>query len=103
MMSWETEHGPEWEIPQEILDLVDSGVLEDISWHHDLNPSFSNGDLVLSVAKPNPKARHDVGACGKGCKDHHPRYLVYRNEDGDWAEDVVATDDLTEALPAMGV
>jgi len=37
---WISEFGPEWQIPKEILDLVNAGVLSDMSWHNDVCPSF---------------------------------------------------------------
>jgi hypothetical protein len=44
-----TEFGAE--MPREVLDLLQSGELVDVSWHHDVAPSFAHRDAPLSDAR----------------------------------------------------
>src|SRR5262245_2033052 len=45
---FETEFGAA--MPQELLALLQSGELVDVSWHHDVAPSFAHCDAPLSDA-----------------------------------------------------
>jgi hypothetical protein len=38
--SWDSEFGAEYEVPNEILNLVSKGYANDMSWHNDVSPSF---------------------------------------------------------------
>jgi hypothetical protein len=49
-MSWEDEFGPEYDVPAAILDRVQAGLLDDVSWHNDVAPSFE-----IVGAPPPPK------------------------------------------------
>ena len=67
-MSWEIEFEPSFKVPEEILRLVDLGVLEDSSWHNDVAPSFTaalpGGEdmhIRLWVDHPNRKEREGSG------------------------------------------
>lgn len=42
--SWETEFGLEFEVPKQVLDLVERGLLVDTSWHNDAAPTFALPD-----------------------------------------------------------
>lgn len=92
-MSWQSEFPefPEADMPAEILALVRSGTLKDVSWHNDTCPSFSKpgSDAVLFVDYAQSSAREsDAGG----------RYIVQGT--GDFYEELYCGDDITAALAA---
>lgn len=40
MIVWEEEFPSSYRVPWEVIRLVNSGVMEDLSWRHDPSPSF---------------------------------------------------------------
>jgi len=98
-MVWRKEFGLPWKIPQEVLDLVDRGLLEDRSWHNDMGPSFWRDldrglSVVLWVNHPQKAKREYVDE----------RFLVQmvdREGGVGYPADIVATDDLGQALRAI--
>lgn len=53
-MSWESEHGPEFGVPQEILART-----QDNSWHNDVCPRFTSPvNEAVSVWVDHPDSRH---------------------------------------------
>lgn len=62
MISWEEEFPSSYRVPREIVRLVDSGVLEDMSWRQDPAPSFGarlrdKNWVRLWVEYPDPAKR----------------------------------------------
>lgn len=43
-MSWKSEHGSDYEVPGLIEFMAKEGILEDVSWHNDVMPSFKISD-----------------------------------------------------------
>ena len=91
--TWRAEFGPQYDVPQEILDMVSKGVLKDSSWHNDLCPSFMTPDekLQIWVEHPDENEREMSG----------PRFGVTRFRDDGNSDDLASTDDLQEALSVL--
>jgi hypothetical protein len=45
-MSWKSEFGLDYEVPGLIEFMTKAGILEDVSWHNDVMPSFKVSDPV---------------------------------------------------------
>jgi hypothetical protein len=69
MSNWKSEHGIEYDVPEEIDILVDAGEIEDVSWHNDTCPSFTHGKRQMFVDHADPARREG----GNG----QLRYTVY--------------------------
>jgi hypothetical protein len=91
-MSWTTEHGAQYEVPEAVLTLVREGLAIDDSWHNDSCPRFRNEAREVSfwVEHPDPNRRETDG----------PRFLVMFDEDYPFYS-VVWTDELSEAVAAF--
>jgi hypothetical protein len=96
VINWESEHGKEYEVPEEILKLCTEGVARDMSWHNDLCPCFGRlkqtCDSLLAciwVDHPDPAKRENIDKT---------RFLVCKY-DGDGNESrIFATDDARAAI-----
>lgn len=91
---YEEEFPNGYKAPRQILDLVDSGLLEDTSWRGDKSPSFGaklkDGNLLrIWVEHPNKSRR----------KGSPWRYSVFIQKDFESPPDdeIVETDDANEA------
>lgn len=97
---WKIEHGSSYAVPERVLALVAEGRLYDDSWHNDVCPRFDTAlrgrTLTLWIEHPDPNERED----GPETK----RYLVQEFDEEDYfVEDIIATDNLNEALTKMGM
>ncbi|MGA2496818.1 MAG: hypothetical protein ABSH20_03710 [Tepidisphaeraceae bacterium] len=69
MPDWKEEHGGDYAVPPEIVELVRSGQAVDHSWHHDTCPCFGRGYpeigeevwLKLWAEHPDPGCRQSGG------------------------------------------
>jgi hypothetical protein len=105
-MSWEYEHGPEFQVPALISD-----ALPDQSWHNDVCPSFGvelhEGpesdihDLRLWVEHPDPDQRENLAGY-RYAVNYHPwsNVPVAGIPRGDEGYAVIETDDPQVALTA---
>ena len=101
--TWLNEFGVDFAIPAEILSAVESGKLEDESWHNDVCPSFSRylpaGDgshMQLFVDHPDPSERE----LGK----ESSRFFVLQypaNASDDEPIEIYSGDDVVAALAAI--
>jgi hypothetical protein len=70
---WVHEFGPRWKVPAEIDALVESGYLNDASWHNDVLPHFTrqttdgSGTYNLWVDAEDPEDRENVRAEFRFC------------------------------------
>lgn len=93
---WSAEFDASYAIPAEILALVQSGEVTDLSWHNDACPSFglhSPGDdheIKVWVEHPEVAQREGVSKC---------RFLVWSADAGDHLD----TDDVHEAIRVLRV
>ncbi len=99
-MSWKNEHGPDFEVPGVISNMVKDGILKDISWHNDSMPRFviedpddEDNGVCLWVDHPIGEQR-EHGSGGK-------RFMVSANGLVADPVDVLETDDLEEALKTL--
>lgn len=99
-MSWQSEHGPSYEVPGLITFMVKEGILKDDSWHNDTMPRFQvedpkNEDRGVTLWVDHPiGSQRETGPEGK-------RFMV---QDGDLAGESdfeLETDDLEEALTTL--
>lgn len=98
MRTWKTEFDTGYSVPAEICQLVDSGQLEDVSWHNDTCPSFARADvpvedkdLRLWVDHANPYQRE---------VETNNRFTVTVQGD-DYYHCLYDGDDVSEALRAF--
>jgi len=59
--TYETEFRPGYEIPGILLFLVKEGILQDLSWHNDVSPSFGI-DSVVKGTKGRPQGSSNIEA-----------------------------------------
>lgn len=95
-MSWR-KFLPRYEVPKTVEQLVQSGVLRDKTWKHDIVPHFEalladGSELVLWVDHPNPDRR----ALPDG-----PRYGLERYARGSTPKTLFESNDLEETLLAL--
>jgi len=94
---WVREFGWDYDVPPEVLALVQSGEAEDISWHNDICPSFSahgpdySPEVRLWVEHPDPAKREwdDAKRFGVSVATQTP---------GSEFDDFFDTDDAGEAV-----
>jgi hypothetical protein len=100
-MSWRKEFASDYNVPPEILSLVQSGKLSDESWHNDVCPRFVTPDPIDSREiwsdHPDPDQREMA----------LPRYRVYQAVGGfeDYPPELCQTlyegDNIASALAAL--
>jgi hypothetical protein len=96
-MSWDSEFGASYKVPKKLLDLADAGVLEDVSWHNDISPSFERKteggySVRLWVEHPDLDQREAGGS----------RFMITMDDpDGAFLITVIETDKLDEALRVL--
>lgn len=92
---WKKEFGTAYRPPDVILDLIDAGLPEDLSWHNDASPSFGftndEGDrpaVRIWVQHPNHRKREhpEVG-----------RFIV------DYSDDMGSEDDFETDDPELAI
>lgn len=92
--TWKDEFGPEYEVPQSILQLEG---ISDMSWHNNVCPSFGvlspdgTHELCIWTDHPDPDERE---VCGS-------RFLVQRYEECSPIEDLYVGDDDLAAIRAF--
>ncbi len=98
MALWNKEFDLDYDVPQEVLDLVAQGFLVDASWHNDVAPSFTvrsdaNQRLRLWVDHPETGMRENLWGS---------RFAVVRDHDGTGRfGDIHPTDDINEAIAKL--
>ncbi len=95
-MSWKTEFGRGYDVPDFIEFLMKEGVVEDSSWHNDVAPSFSHVDdaftgVRLWVEHPLFSERESGGT----------RFCVSTQVEGSQDGEDLQTDDLEEAVEEL--
>jgi hypothetical protein len=95
--SWLKEFGQEYDVPREILDLINKGLADDHSWHNDMSPSFGKEtpisedearQILIWVNHPDPAQRED---------QRMKRFSVW---DSYTQDELANTDDVNEAVKA---
>lgn len=100
MSDWREEFDASWAVPQQVLELIDEGLAEDMSWHNDTMPCFGlvdeDGEPIVRiwVDHIDPELR-EYGSDSK-------RFRVdYMPEEAD--AEMELTDDVVEAVEAYKV
>lgn len=97
-MSWKSEHGLDYEVPGLIDFMVKEGILEDVSWHNDVMPSFkisdpANEEYWVRLWVDHPVAhRRETGG---------HRFVVSKGMYGGEYDFEYETDDLEDAVNAF--
>ena len=94
---WLREFGSEYAVPNEVQALVDSGVIEDTSWHNDACPTFEAYNehgyrLRMGVDCPDAEQREFPDAA---------RFNVWLYDEDDNEEYPYSGDNLQDALLAI--
>lgn len=85
---WKREHGPDYDVPIDVLQLVQRELAHDLSWHNDMCPCFGTDTAHLWVEHRDIEQREVV----------KQRYAVAIAKDGENDEYVLLTDDVNLAI-----